>query len=379
MFCKNSSEFRKLCFVGYGCIILYLAITVLWSWDVSASGASAFAGKSALCVLPSGNDAAMSCLLAVYGYTGRSLKSFAVFFFVLVVEHAEIRLVSAFRYVVLFHGAEHGTPWLMAVGAVAETAVVREVEYLLEIACQFFRLDVECSEPLYSRRVNDISAARQFEHLAESGGVHAGVVCVADFRCAQVHAGQYAVYQCRLAYAAVAAQHGNLVFEQIAQAVDTAACGRRYGPALVSYVVVERHHQLLIPQFVVGQYVAFVEHQHHRYAVCLGRGEKAVNESGGGLRLVHRDHEKCHVHVGCDDVALLRQVWRFAYDVVPAVVYRRDKGRAFRICHYVNPVAHGHRVGAADAFQSEVSFYLAVYQPSVVCLYCVPTACVLDY
>ena len=46
------------------------------------------------------------------------LVGFAVFVFVLVVEHREVRLVSALGDVVVFYGFQYSTAWLMGMGAV---------------------------------------------------------------------------------------------------------------------------------------------------------------------------------------------------------------------------------------------------------------------
>ena len=70
------------------------------------------------------------------------------------------------------HGFQHGTTWLVGVGAVAETALLGKTEYILEIASELLRLDVERAESLDARRVDDIAAERQWDHLAKGGGVH---------------------------------------------------------------------------------------------------------------------------------------------------------------------------------------------------------------
>ena len=45
---------------------------------------------------------------------------------------------------------------------------------------------------------------------------------------------------------------------------------------------------------------------------------------------------------------------------------------------YLNTVAHSHRIGAADAFQTEITFNLARYNWSLVCLDEVPAPCIFD-
>ena len=73
----------------------------------------------------------------------RSLIGLAVFVFVLVVEHREIALITALGDVVVFDGFEHSTAWLMGVGAVAEAALLGELEDFLEIAGQFLAFHIE--------------------------------------------------------------------------------------------------------------------------------------------------------------------------------------------------------------------------------------------
>ena len=69
----------------------------------------------------------------------------------------------------------------MGVGAIAELAIACEVEDVAEITREFFGLDIECAEAFDARRIDEIAPLGQSEHLAKSGGVHARVVCVADF------------------------------------------------------------------------------------------------------------------------------------------------------------------------------------------------------
>ena len=78
----------------------------------------------------------------------------------------------------------------MGVGAVAEATVLGKMEDVLEVAGELLRLDVEGAESLDARCVDDIATGGQGEHLAEGSGVHARVVDIADFRRAEVGAGQ---------------------------------------------------------------------------------------------------------------------------------------------------------------------------------------------
>ena len=80
----------------------------------------------------------------------------------------------------LLNGLEHGTARLMGVGAVAETAVLGEMEYLLEITCQFLALDVERAETLDARGVDEITTGGKSKHLTERGCVHTRIMRVGN-------------------------------------------------------------------------------------------------------------------------------------------------------------------------------------------------------
>lgn len=61
------------------------------------------------------------------------LKSFAIFIFVFVFEHAEIAVVAALGDKVLFDGCQYCTTRFMGVGAIAETAFLGILKYFFEI------------------------------------------------------------------------------------------------------------------------------------------------------------------------------------------------------------------------------------------------------
>ena len=129
---------------------------------------------------------------------------------------------------------------------------------------------------------------------------------------------------------------------------------------------------------LVGKDVRLVEDEHHWHAVSLSRGEEAVYEDGAGLRIVDGDDKERLVYVGCDDMALLAEVLRLAYDVVAAVADGSDK-RALLIEDYLHTVAHSHRIGAAYALEAEVALYLTVHVLALVGADRIPTAGVLYY
>ena len=259
-----------------------------------------------------------------------------------------------------FESFQHGASWFVCMRAVVESAVFREVEYLLEIACQLLWLDVERPESSYAGRVDDVSSRGQLQHLAERGGVHSLVVSVAYLGRLEVNPGNEPVDECRFSHSAVAAHHGGLVLERGFEFLHALASLGRESYGLVADGVVEVDHHLLVVQFLVGEQVGLVKHEHHGYPVSLCRGEESVDEGGGGLRIIHRHHEHGQIDVRRYDMALLREVRRLAYYVVSSVVYGGDEGRAFLVGHDGDAVAHGHGVGAAYALESEVALYLTI-------------------
>ena len=61
-------------------------------------------------------------------------------------------------------------------GAVTKATVGTHLENFGEIVCHLGAFEVDGAKSFHSRRVDDGSATRQVEHLAEGSGVHARVV-----------------------------------------------------------------------------------------------------------------------------------------------------------------------------------------------------------
>ena len=133
--------------------------------------------------------------------------------------------------------------------------------------------------------------------------MHAGVVGGGDSGGAQLHTGNELVEQGRLAHPAVAAEEADAVAQGIAQGIESLAGGCRDDAALIAHILIEVDHHVLQSALIVVEQVVLVEHQHHRYAVGLGRGEEAVDEGGGSLGIVDRDQEEGLVYIGGDDMA----------------------------------------------------------------------------
>ena len=144
--------------------------------------------------------------------------------------------------------------------------------------------------------------------------------------------------------------------------------------ALVADGLVELYHQLLVVQQVRVEQVGLVEYEDHGHAVGLCGGEEAVDEGGGGLWLAYGDDEQGLIDVGGQDMTLLGEVDAFTDDVVAAVF---DAGYPAAFA-YGDTVAHGNRIGRADAAEPEVAFYLIIGSQSIVGEDGVPTAGVLD-
>ena len=73
---------------------------------------------------------------------------FAVFVFILVVEHREIRLVTTLCDVVVLYRLQYGTSWFVSVRAVREAALLGKFKDFLEIARQLLAFHVEGAKAL---------------------------------------------------------------------------------------------------------------------------------------------------------------------------------------------------------------------------------------
>jgi hypothetical protein len=78
-------------------------------------------------------------------------------------------------------------------------------------------------------------------------------------------------------------------------------------------------------------------------------------------------------------VRLFRQVGCPANDVILSFFYLADKGSAFVVDNNFHPIAHGYRIGASNAFEPEITFDFAFYNPVVGCLYLIPASGISDY
>ena len=115
------------------------------------------------------------------------LECFSVLSFFFVLEHAEVTVIAALAYIVFLNGFPDSTVGLMCMSTISELAILRESEYLLKIPAYLLWLHIERSETFDSWSVDSPSSERQTQHLAERGGVHSGVMGIADFRSLQIN------------------------------------------------------------------------------------------------------------------------------------------------------------------------------------------------
>ena len=198
------------------------------------------------------------------------------------------------------------------------------------------------------------------------------LVGFADVGHALVGVGDEAIDERRFADTAVAAEEGNLAFEQGTEGFDAFARLCRDGMTLVADGFVELNHHLLIMQLVVGEQVGLIEYKYYGHAIGLGRRQETVDEGGGGLRAADGDDEQCLIDIGSEDMALLGKVDALADDVVATVLdfgypgswqlavscwlLAVSRGQNIDI----DAVAYCHRIGRAYSLDAEIALHLTI-------------------
>ena len=123
-------------------------------------------------------------------------------------------------------------------------------------------------------------------------------------------------------------------------------------------------------KFFGREQVGLVEYQHHGNAVSLSRCQETVDEGGRGLGIIHRNNQKNLIHIGRQNMTLLGEIGSLADHVVLTVFNLGDESRGLIVRRlgqgYTHPVAHSHRIGAADALQSEIPFYFRINGTTVI-------------
>ena len=305
---------------------------------------------------------------------------FPVFTLFLVFQHAEVGGVARLADAVLLHGFQHGAARFVPVRAVAVAAIGRSFKYLREVMSDFFPLHVEGAEALDARCVDEVAAGVVHGiHLGEGGGVHALVVSLRDFPRPCLRAGQDGVDEGGFSHARVAGEERDASAKLCLHLVEPLALRRRNFEAGIADGGVEVYQAVQVTPVILVVQVRFVEEEQDGDAVGFGCSQETVDEGGGCFRMVHGDHQHALVQVGRDDVRLLREVGGAPDDVVFPVLDFGDEGCPFPVFDDAYTVAHGHGVGAADAFQAEVAFHLALHVAPVVRADDVPAAGILDY
>ncbi len=90
----------------------------------------------------------------------RLAVTFAVFSFLLVLEHGEIGSIATLGNQLVVNGCQHGATWLVGVGAVAEAAVSTILKYLTEIVAHLLGLEIEGAESADAGGVDDVGVGR---------------------------------------------------------------------------------------------------------------------------------------------------------------------------------------------------------------------------
>ena len=153
----------------------------------------------------------------------------------------------------LLYCLQHSAAWFVRMRAVIEATLLREVEYILKITCQFFGFHIERAEALYTRSIDKISALGQFEHLRERRGVHSRVVRITNLLCTQIGSRQDVVDEGRLAYAAIAAQQCLLIFQHRRNGIHAQSRSGRHDNTLIAHRLVQTHHHLLVVSLLVRE------------------------------------------------------------------------------------------------------------------------------
>ena len=325
----------------------------------------------------------------------RGLISFAVFVFVLVVEHREIALVTALGDEMVLDSLEDGTTGFVCVGAVGEAALLGEFEDFAEIAGELLAFHVEGAEAFDAWGVDEptllaigywllaILRWGQFpcdgNHFGEGGGVGACLMGFADVGHTLVGVRDETIDERRLANARVAAEERDLAFEQGPQGFDAFARLCRDSVTLIANSLVELNHHLLIVELVVGEQVGLIEYKYHGHAIGLCRRQETVDEGCGGLRAADGDDEQSLIDIGSKDMALLGEVDALADDVVATVLDFRYPGswqlavscwqlavgcwllavsRGQNID--IDAVAYCHRIGRAYPLDAEIALHLTI-------------------
>lgn len=138
--------------------------------------------------------------------------------------------------------------------------------------------------------------------------------------------------------------------------VDANALSGRYLKCVIANRAIEIIHSFKVFELIVIEEVDFVEYYGCRDVVGFGSSEKTIDESGSSSRVGNSYDEYALVEVCGNDMKLFREISRFAYNIVAAVV---EGGDVARFGVEFNAVAHSDWVSSFDAFDSEIAFDFA--------------------
>ena len=255
----------------------------------------------------------------------------------------------------LGHRLSHGTSWLLVVHAIVEFALGQPAKELGKMVVQRVPLQGHKPKPFDARRVHQEPAFGQRMHLGKRGGVPAFVVRIAHLGRFDLKSRDDAVDQGALAHARMAGQDVN-PFGQFGFQLfhPLARVGAHFQPTVARIAVHFRQGFCLHPVFV-RQRIHLVQHDGGGDAVRFSGDQKPVHESRARAWRRQRHDKKGTVQVGGHDVALVRQVDRFADDAIGALVdVGNDPGAIFDHLK-IHHISHGHRVGGPITFQSKLA------------------------
>lgn len=208
--------------------------------------------------------------------------------------------------------------------------------------------------------VNDETALREGMHLGEGGGVGSFEMGIGDGSGFEAEAGDEGVDEGGFADTAVAGKKGCFALQEIQKIFERWQDVSRNGVACIPDGSIEAGElkDVLIDPVVIK--VGFVKDDSCGDGIGFGRGQEAVNESGGSARHNRGGDNEGEVEVGSEDVGLLGKVDGFADDVIFAGQdfldpSGGDAGGGFE----QDPVAHHHGVGGVNRFEFEAAFDFA--------------------
>ena len=229
-------------------------------------------------------------------------------------------------------------------------------EQIGKIAAHFVVGDVDQAEALDARRIDQIAALLERIHLRESRRMLPPAAARRDLARADVQRGIDRPDQRRLADARIAGQQRDFPRQTRFQRFHSVApLGARLQHLVAGQRIRVQEGGPGLAQLVGHIQIALIEHERRRYAIRLGRHQKAVDELVVRGRAVQRHDQESLIDVRRDDMRLFRQVRGAANDVVAAGTDADDRGRTVVGRLVLDPIADHHRIGGAAAPQTQAA------------------------